>query len=905
MKKKLTMAVFLIAILTVILAISLSATEPVETWDISATENDSVTAYLYADPQNEGEYSLTVSGTGNMKKWTLSSSVPWHSYTRSKITSVTIENGITFISEYAFYNFNALTSIVIPNSVSTIDNYAFRYCDALTIYAEAKEKPSEWEKSWNFDKLPTVWDCTNNNVADDGYIYEVIDKIKYGIRDGYAIVAPQPRNIVEISIPTSITYNEQIYYVQAIGNNAFNNCASLKNVFIPNSITTIGKYGFGGCTSLTNIEIPNSVADIGKSAFSGCKGLASFVIPNSITSISDYTFSNCTGLTSINIPNSVTAIGGRAFSNCSRLTSITIPGSITSIEAGAFYNCKSLQSIQVEESNEHFCTIDGSLYSKDKKVLLQYAFGLNQTSFVIPHTVEIIGESAFELCYKLTSVTITSNVTTIKNSAFKDMIGITSITIPKNVKIIGENAFSLCENLTNVIIENGVEEIGKNAFFMGYVKKIFIPSSVTSIGSQAFYWCPGPLYAEAVSKPQGWDNDWDIITLPSINRIKVIWGHTHQASTNAVNNGDTHTGICVCGLGVTEEHIYGAWAELDETTKVRECICGETDYLVIEKEDDKVNVKPSTPDKDKSKDKVKIDIVFNEEVFNEIGIEIIPEILEQINGMETEINTDLGSVILDAIASSKVAGANGSVSIGVADITTDSEEKTGHRVFSITVNDENGNPILPPERDDNGTVTLSLKYQKGLVKEQIKIAYRDESGKLEYMEVERYDPETGEVTFKTSHLSDYVIYAEALEVVYIEQIFTFKGYSFGPSSSFAIGFDIDYKALNEYKTLTENELEIGVVFAGYDNLAGKQPLDEYGRVIKLERGIVVKADLSSYSYSYYDFIFTDINESIKDIELVISAYIFDKERVMYVQENGISDTVYGISYNKAKESMSK
>ena len=48
-------------------------------------------------------------------------------------------------------------------------------------------------------------------------------------------------------------------------------------------------------------------------------------------------------------------------------------------------------------------------------------------------------------------------------------------------------------------------------------------------------------------------------------------------------------------------------------------------------------------------------------------------------------------------------------------------------MFSINVNDENGNPILPPSDSDNGTVTLSVTYQKGLLKEQVKIAYRDEN----------------------------------------------------------------------------------------------------------------------------------------------------------------------------------
>ena len=170
------------------------------------------------------------------------------------------------------------------------------------------------------------------------------------------------------------------------------------------------------------------------------------------------------------------------------------------------------------------------------------------------------------------------------------------------------------------------------------------------------------------------------------------------------------------------------------------------------------------------------------------------------------------------------------VTVGIKEITTDKEDKQGHKVYSITVNDENGEAILPPEKDDNGTVTLSLKYQKGLLKEQIKIAYRDENGKLEHMEVEKYDPETGEVTFKTNHLSEYVIYAVDAADIYLEQAFTFKGYSFSWTGALAVGFTVNYEAIDAYYELTGTSLIFGVVFADYQALGGKQPHEVEERI---------------------------------------------------------------------------
>ena len=136
-------------------------------------------------------------------------------------------------------------------------------------------------------------------------------------------------------------------------------------------------------------------------------------------------------------------------------------------------------------------------------------------------------------------------------------------------------------------------------------------------------------------------------------------------------------------------------------------------------------------------------------------------------------------------------------------------------------------------------------------------------------------------------------------------LFSFLGYSAPENgdSSIAMGFELDRDAIKKYEEKAGVTLEFGVVFAGYDNLAGKQPLDENGNAITLDVGRVIKADLSGYNYHYYDFVLADIDDSIKDVKLVIAAYIYDGENVKYIQGNGTSDTVCGISYNEARESV--
>ena len=82
------------------------------------------------------------------------------------------------------------------------------------------------------------------------------------------------------------------------------------------------------------------------------------------------------------------------------------------------------------------------------------------------YTVSRIGDSAFEHCIGLTSITIPNSVTSIGGDAFSDCIGLTSIIIiPNSVESIGDGAFSGCTGLTSVDIPNSVTYIGNYAFY--------------------------------------------------------------------------------------------------------------------------------------------------------------------------------------------------------------------------------------------------------------------------------------------------------------------------------------------------------------------------------------------------------------------------------------------------------
>ena len=165
---------------------------------------------------------------------------------------------------------------------------------------------------------------------------------------------------------------------------------------------------------------------------------------------------------------------------------ITIPSSIkvndteysvTSVGNSAFEDCISLTSI----------TIPNSVTS-----IAGYAFNgcISLTSITIPNSVTSIGMCAFRHCRSLTSITIPNSVTSIGGDAFYGCSSLTSITIPNSVTSIGYYAFRNCSGLQSITIPNSVTIIRDYAFSgCSSLTSITIPNSVTSIGEGAFYKC--------------------------------------------------------------------------------------------------------------------------------------------------------------------------------------------------------------------------------------------------------------------------------------------------------------------------------------------------------------------------------------------------------------------------------
>ena len=148
-----------------------------------------------------------------------------------------------------------------------------------------------------------------------------------------------------VIIPSSITYNSEIYSVTSIGADAFYECSNLQNLTIADSITSIGEDAFYNCDSLCNVIIPDTITSIGDCAFWNCESLQNFKISNNVDYIGRSAFASCNNLKTITIGNNVEHIDEGAFSDSTSLHSITIGKNVGYIYDYAFYECYSLSDV--------------------------------------------------------------------------------------------------------------------------------------------------------------------------------------------------------------------------------------------------------------------------------------------------------------------------------------------------------------------------------------------------------------------------------------------------------------------------------------------------------------------------------------------------------------------------------
>lgn len=356
--------------------------------------------------------------------------------------------------------------------------------------------------------IPFVILADVNDVFEaDGLVYKVLTEngdigtiqVGTGVQGEIALV----RSTDSLVIPAKVTNGGITYTVTCIGDYAFYDLWTLKNVSIPYGVANIGKAAFSLCDGLNSITIPGSVEVIGESAFANCYGLNNAIISEGVKTIGDYAFEYCE-IREIRIPASVEIIGDYSFQyNCfySSVSGVYFAGDAPVIGRGAF------QGINLGSNSEH------PVYA----YVTREAKGFPQEGGGSPRYVDEAGDKSWwplRIKYYESHLDETFWVDDVVYSILPEMSTDEGVVVSVEV---GQSGCLLCGgtalradkeeiNIPSAVLspwetEYRVTRIGDIAFDMfwplGYdpadtargPKAITIPDSVTSIGSDAFNGC--------------------------------------------------------------------------------------------------------------------------------------------------------------------------------------------------------------------------------------------------------------------------------------------------------------------------------------------------------------------------------------------------------------------------------
>ncbi|WP_415957656.1 leucine-rich repeat protein [Paraprevotella xylaniphila] len=305
--------------------------------------------------------------------------------------------------------------------------------------------------------------------------------IYYDIVNGKAVVVSNWSTgyTGDMVIPETVEYSGQVYVVDSIGSNAFDNCGELTSVRLPEGLKAIGEYAFSSCSGLTSISFPGSLRHIG-----------------------EYAFSSCSGLTFLSFPEGMTEIGKDAFRNCGRLETLSFPSTMKSIDWSVFCDqceyeweectCDSIKRVEVKDIATWFNS--NRIVGNHNLVVARnadlYVDGKLLTEVVLPDTMIRIRPALFYGCKKLHSVVFSKNLKVIGSSAFRECTGIESLNFPQELDSIEGLAFANCENLVNINFPDRLKSIGGNAFNgCKSLAAVAFPEGLTEIENGAFEGC--------------------------------------------------------------------------------------------------------------------------------------------------------------------------------------------------------------------------------------------------------------------------------------------------------------------------------------------------------------------------------------------------------------------------------
>ncbi len=278
---------------------------------------------------------------------------------------------------------------------------------------------------------------------------------------------------------TSVVMPESVMY---IGDYAFSNCRYLETIKFSENIQVIGIEAFKDCTALGAAKLPSKLEKIGSYAFYRCTALRNVVIPENLEGFrSECAFAMCTGLKSIIFEDGIERIGGYGgFANAILLEELVFPASVKKVDGSTFAGSSMLKKVVFLGDAPEPDTSMGTPFGERDDLVIYYDANRKgwDTTYLREHYIlKPLDEtvSAFQKeappakrCGNFEYEIVSGECEITK------YVGISSdVVIPE--KIDG----------------TPVKRIGRGAFSYFPVKKVSMPSSVTTIKPFAFWGCAG------------------------------------------------------------------------------------------------------------------------------------------------------------------------------------------------------------------------------------------------------------------------------------------------------------------------------------------------------------------------------------------------------------------------------
>ncbi len=419
---------------------------------------------------------------------------------RDDITSIVIEDGVTYIGSNAFHGCS-VESLSIGADVEDINfgDGAFVWCTELSSIEVSEDN--------------------GTYAAQDGVLFQKNDE---GDLDGLKLYPVGDESRTSYEIPDGVCYIEQWaffhadsleevtipYSVENIGFEAFYNCYSLMSVTVPDTVISIDTHAFGWVDTddgeqplegfvlygysntqaqwyaedndvtfealddenaegegdfgedgdnlhwvLADGVLTISVNDGYDNGWMGEMGrgdapwydmrhsIYEVVMEDGVNGISDYAFYTCTNLETVTVPDSVSEVGNWAFGQCPNLGSVELSDNVEWIGSYTFYR-SGLTEFSIP-NNSNLTEIGDGTFE-----------GTNLESISIPRRITSIGYAAFQDCGNLSEVTFTgtSKLSNIGGCAFQNCSSLTSIELPSGVTTIEDWAFQGCTALESVTL---------------------------------------------------------------------------------------------------------------------------------------------------------------------------------------------------------------------------------------------------------------------------------------------------------------------------------------------------------------------------------------------------------------------------------------------------------------------